>query len=434
MLRMTDIIAKKRDGLALTEEEIRFFVKGAVSGGIPDYQTSALLMAICLKDLNEGETLWLTQAMMESGDVMDLSSIPGIKVDKHSTGGVGDKTTLILGPIVASLGVPVAKMSGRGLGHTGGTIDKLEAIPGFNTQLTREAFLEAVKKTGIAVVGQTGNLAPADKKLYALRDVTATVNHYGLIASSIMSKKLAAGADAIVLDVKVGSGAFMKTVQEARKLARIMVDIGRGAGRKTAAVITDMDKPLGKAIGNALEIREVLEILSGKGPEDLRQVCLVLAARMLELAGRGSYEACLEMAQRTLEDGSAKAKFREMIKSQGGLDSVVNDPGLLPLAVHRKVFKAEREGFVTAMISDKLGIASVLLGAGRETKESVIEPSAGLLLLKKPGDRVETGEALIELHANDESLFKHAGAVIKEAVVIGDKASEESPLILDYIG
>ena len=432
-MRMVDIIEKKRDGKKLSGNEIEFFVKGVVDGSIPDYQTSALLMAICLNGMDDEETLHLTQAMAASGDQMDLSPIPGIKVDKHSTGGVGDKTTLILCPIVAACGVPVAKMSGRGLGHTGGTIDKLESIPGFRTALTRDEFIDSVKKIGIAVAGQTKNLVPADKKLYALRDVTGTVRSIPLIAASIMSKKLASGADAIVLDVKAGSGAFMKTIDEARKLARAMVDIGKGAGRRTVAIITDMDKPLGKAIGNALEVREAIEVLNGKGPVDITEVCISLAGKMLELAGKGSFEACKSLALKAIENKSALAKFKEMIENQNGVPDVVHDVSLLPRAVHTREYPSPDTGYLASLTSDSLGTASMLLGAGRASKESMIDHAAGIVLLKKPGDKVQKNEPLMVLHANDASLFDAAVQQIDRAIAISRDKPKVSPLILDII-
>ncbi|NLM75130.1 MAG: pyrimidine-nucleoside phosphorylase [Clostridiaceae bacterium] len=432
-MRMIDIIEKKRDNKKLSQKEIEFFVKGVADGSIPDYQTSALLMAICLNGMDDEETLYLTQAMAASGDQIDLSPIPGIKVDKHSTGGVGDKTTLILGPIVAACGVPVAKMSGRGLGHTGGTIDKLESIPGFKSGLSREEFINSVKEIGIAVAGQTENLVPADKKLYALRDVTGTVRSIPLIAASIMSKKLASGADAIVLDVKVGSGAFMKTVDEARRLARAMVDIGKGAGRKTVAIITDMDKPLGKAIGNALEVREAIEVLAGRGPEDITEICLTLAGKMLELAGKGDFDTCKSLALQAIGDRSALGKLKEMIKNQGGIPDVVHDFSLLPKAVHTKEYLSPDTGYLASMTSDVLGVASMLLGAGRANKESSIDHAAGIVLLKKPGDRVEKNEPLMILHANQSSFFDAAIRQIEGAVEISQDKPKMPPLILDII-
>ncbi|NLM74183.1 MAG: pyrimidine-nucleoside phosphorylase [Clostridiaceae bacterium] len=432
-MRMVDIIEKKRDGQKLSKAEIEFFVKGVVDGSIPDYQASALLMAICLNGMDDEETLQLTQFMAASGDQIDLSPIPGIKVDKHSTGGVGDKTTLIIGPIVAACGAPVAKMSGRGLGHTGGTIDKLESIPGFRTELPTGEFINAVKAAGLAVVGQTGNLVPADKKLYALRDVTATVRSIPLIAASIMSKKLAAGADAIVLDVKVGSGAFMKTVDEAKKLAKAMVDIGNGAGRKTVAVITDMDKPLGNAVGNALEVKEAIEVLKGKGPEDITEVCLTLAGKMLELAGKGDFETCRKLAREAIDSRKALEKLKDMIKNQHGLPDVVSDTSLLPKAVHTLEYKAKDNGYIKSISSDILGVASMLLGAGRATKESTIDPAAGIVLLKKPGDKVSRGEPVLVLHANQADLFDASVREIERAVVISPDKPEMPPLILDMV-
>ncbi|MGI6086064.1 MAG: pyrimidine-nucleoside phosphorylase [Acetivibrionales bacterium] len=432
-MRMVDIIIKKKEGLNLSREEIEFFVKGVTDGSIPDYQASALLMAICLKGMDKEETLNLTLAMAASGDCIDLSPIPKIKVDKHSTGGVGDKTTLILGPMVAALGIPVAKMSGRGLGHTGGTIDKLESIPGFNTELSQNEFIEIVRNIGLAVAGQTGNLVPADKKLYALRDVTGTIDSVPLISASIMSKKLAAGADAIVLDVKAGSGAFMKTAEDARELAKTMVEIGTGAKRKTVAVITDMNRPLGKAVGNALEVKEAIEILSGRGPGDITEVCITLAAKMLELAGVGDFEKCTRLAEGTIKDGSAINKFRQMIKAQNGNEKVISDTSLLPAAKYTNEYRAVSGGYISAIISDKLGMASMLLGAGRATKESSIDPGAGITLLKKPGDMVKEGEPIIILHANDPSLFEASLNELDKAVKISGEKPSETPLIIDII-
>ncbi len=432
-MRMVDVIIKKKEGQKLSKEEIEFFIKGITDGSIPEYQASSLLMAICIKGMDEEETLNLTLAMVASGDCIDLSRIPGIKVDKHSTGGVGDKTTMILGPMVAALGIPVAKMSGRGLGHTGGTIDKLESIPGFNTELSQEEFINIVQETGLAVAGQTGNLVPADKKLYALRDVTGTVESIPLISASIMSKKLAAGSDAIVLDVKVGSGAFMKTVEDAQKLAKAMVDIGTGAKRKTVAVITDMDRPLGKAIGNALEVKEAIEVLRGHGPDDITEVCITLAAKMLELAGMSDFKKCAELAEGTIKDGSALNKFKQMLKAQKGNEQVVDNPGLLPSAKYTVEYKVASGGYISAILSDKLGLASMLLGAGRATKESLIDPGAGITLLKKPGDMVEAGEPIMILHANSQSLFNESLNELDKAVRISGEKPPETPLIIDII-
>lgn len=426
-MRMYDLIEKKKRGEALGEEEIRFLVQGFTAGEIPDYQMSAMLMAIYFNGMNDEETTYLTLEMAHSGDMVDLSPIEGFKVDKHSTGGVGDKTTLIVGPVVASLGVKVAKMSGRGLGHTGGTIDKLEAIPGFQTSISQERFFEIVKEHGIAVVGQTGNLVPADKKIYALRDVTATVDSIPLIASSIMSKKLAAGSDGIVLDVKTGSGAFMKTLEDSVTLARKMTAIGAGAGRICTALITDMDVPLGFAIGNALEVVESAEVLKGGGPGDLREVSLRLAAEMLHTAGLGTAEDCYHRAEATLADGSAFETFQRMIKAQGG------DPAWMEKvsekAPCRKLVMAPVSGYVSRMDTEGCGIASVLLKAGRSRKEDLIDPAAGIVLLKKYGDRVEAGEPLAELYASEEALFAEAEKRLLASYGISDLRPETKKLI-----
>ena len=432
-MRMVDVIQSKKDGQALTREEIRFFVQGVVTGSVPDYQAAALLMAICFQGMNTSETLDLTMAMVDSGDKTDLSAIPGVKVDKHSTGGVGDKTTLILAPLVAACGVPVAKMSGRGLGHTGGTIDKLESIPGFSTDLSMEAFIECVNKAGLAIAGQTGHLVPADKKLYALRDVTATIGNVSLIASSIMSKKLASGADAVVLDVKMGSGAFMHTRQEAESLARAMVDIGNGAGRKTVAILTDMDQPLGLAVGNALEVREAIEVLQGRGPEDVRELCLVLGSIMLELAGKGNPARCREMVETALREGTALQKFRDLVKAQGGNPEVADHPDLLPTAKIKEPYRAKSSGIIQRIFSDQLGMASMALGAGRLTKEEGIDPAAGIVLLKKPGDAVREGDPVAILHTNDGRKLSEAAALLREAISIGTAACDPVPLILETI-
>ncbi len=424
-MRMYDIIVNKRDGKALSQEEIRFWIDGYTKGEIPDYQTAALLMAICLQGMTSQETAWLTMAMAASGETADLSSIPGVKVDKHSTGGVGDKTTLVVGPIAAACGVPVAKMSGRGLGHTGGTVDKLEAIPGFRTVLEPQEFLEIVKREGIALIGQTGNLAPADKKIYALRDVTGTVESISLIAASIMSKKLAAGADAIVLDVKTGSGAFMKTMEDAIALAREMVAIGVHSGRETVALITDMDLPLGNAIGNSLEVREAIETLQGKGPQDFTQLCLVLAANMLFVAQRGTMEQCMEQASQALYSGTALTKFKAMVQAQGGRP----EPELLALSPCKKTVCAQRQGYITKMETRQCGIASVVLGAGRAKKEDPVDYGAGILLHVKPGDRVEAGQPLATLYAAGEHLLKQGAQLLEEAIEIGGQPRPPMPLI-----
>lgn len=432
-MRMYDIIEKKREGLELSTEEIKYFITEYCSNNIPDYQASALLMAIFLKGMNENETAQLTDAMAHSGDMIDLSEIPGVKVDKHSTGGVGDKTTLILGPIVAACGIPVAKMSGRGLGHTGGTIDKLEAIPGFNTSISREDFIRNVKEIGIAIAGQTGNLAPADKKIYALRDVTATVNNVSLIASSIMSKKLASGADRIVLDVKTGSGAFMKTLEDSVKLAQAMVKIGENTGRHTVAVVTEMDIPLGRAVGNSLEIIEAIETLKNRGPLDLAEVSFELAARMLELSGKGEFEHCRELVREAVESGRAIKKFAELIEKQGGNTAVIDDYSAFPQVKHKFDFVAETSGYISHMKTDAIGVASLELGAGRETKESIIDYAAGIYFNKKTGDKVEKGDVIATLYTNKEEKLPQACSLLKQAIVLSDSQPDKLPLILAYI-
>lgn len=407
-MRMYDLIEEKKRGRALSAAEIAYMVKGYTAGEIPDYQMSAMLMAIYFNGMDDEEITELTLVMAHSGDMVDLSPIEGYKVDKHSTGGVGDKTTLIVGPLAASLGVKVAKMSGRGLGHTGGTVDKLEAIPGFRTELTQTEFFNIVKETGIAVVGQSGNLAPADKKLYALRDVTATVDSIPLIASSIMSKKLAAGSQGIVLDVKTGSGAFMKSLEASVALAQKMVAIGTGAGREVSALITDMDVPLGHAVGNSLEVIEAVETLKGEGPEDLTQVCLSLAAEMLFHGGKGSLKECRCMAEAALKSGAGLRTFRKMVCAQGGDESCLLDTSRFASAAYKKKVAAPASGYVAHMDTEGCGIASVLLKAGRSKKGEAIDYSAGILLQKKYGDPVREGEPLAELHASDPSLFAAA--------------------------
>lgn len=409
LMRMYDIIMKKRNGNALTKEEIEYFVNGYTKEEIPDYQISALLMAVYFSGMNEEETLNLTMAMANSGDVLDLSGIEGIKVDKHSTGGVGDKTSLVVGPMVAALGIPVAKMSGRGLGHTGGTIDKLESIPGFSTILPEKQFIENVNRIKIALVGQTANLAPADKKLYALRDVTATVDNISLIASSIMSKKIAAGADAIVLDVKTGSGAFMKQENDAIELARTMVEIGNSAGRETTALVTNMDEPLGNAVGNALEVKEVIDALNGNGPKDLIELSLILGAHMLMAAGKTeTIEEGIEKLNETIKDGSAKNKFREFIEAQGGNGKVTEDTGVLPKASIVMDIIAEENGFVKRIDTEQVGLALLELGGGRETKNSEIDLSVGIILRKKVGEQVVKDDVVATIHANDIEKLKIA--------------------------
>ncbi len=429
-MRMYDIIMKKRNGGELSKEEIDFFVEGYTRGEIPDYQASALMMAIYFRKMTKKETLALTMAMAQSGDMLDLSGIRGIKVDKHSTGGVGDKTSLALAPMVAACGVTVAKMSGRGLGHTGGTIDKLESFPGFTTSLTAERFTENVNRIGMAIMGQTADLAPADKKLYALRDVTATVDNMSLIASSIMSKKLAAGADAIVLDVKTGSGAFMKEEKDARALAEEMVSIGNSAGRRTVAVISDMDQPLGRAVGNALEVREAIDTLRGKGPEDFTELCLTLGSRMLAAGGRApGEEAARQMLAAAIEDGRALRKLAEFVEAQDGDAAAVYDPELLPKAKIIRPIAAPRDGYISRIICDQVGICSLILGGGRETKERGIDLSVGLVLCRKVGDYVRAGEPLAMLHANEESRAQEAGRRYLEACTIAGEPCDCQPLI-----
>lgn len=428
-MRMYDIIEKKKLGKPLEKEEIEFFVNEYVAGEIPDYQVSALLMAICFQGMTEQETADLTVCMANSGETADLSTIPGIKVDKHSTGGVGDKTTLVVSPIVASFGVPVAKMSGRGLGHTGGTIDKMESIPGMQLSIGRERFLEIVRKVGFSVIGQSGNLVPADKKLYALRDVTATVDSIPLIASSIMSKKIAAGSDCILLDVKTGSGAFMKTVDDSIKLAQAMVSIGENVGRKTIALITDMDQPLGMAIGNSLEIAEVCQTLRGNGPKDLTEICVELAANMLYLAEKGDLPSCRKMAQSSISDGSAFAKLKEMTAAQGGDVSVLDDPGKFQKAKVRLDIAASKSGYLYAMNTEQCGIASMELGAGREKKEDKIDYSAGIVMLKKTGDFVNAGEPFAVLHSSSEELCRTAERTFLRAVDIRNEKPSQRPLV-----
>ncbi len=428
-MRMYDIIAKKRDGGTLTKEEIDFFVRGFTDGSIPDYQASAMTMAIYLRGMTPVETAQLTLAMAHSGDVVDLSAIEGVKVDKHSTGGVGDKTTLIAAPIAAACGVRLAKMSGRGLGHTGGTLDKLESIPGCTVSLSQEAFFRQVRKIGLAVVGQTGNLVPADKKLYALRDVTATVSSIPLIASSIMSKKLASGADCILLDVKTGSGAFMKTLDDSIALAKAMVDIGEHNGRRTAALITDMDTPLGRNIGNSLEVMEAVETLKGNGPSDLTEVCLALAANLLMLAGKGEAEQCRAMAEKALRNGEAYQKLRAMVAAQGGDAAVLDDTSKFAPAACSLDVLSGYDGYLAATDAEGIGAAAVLLGAGRETKESAIDYAAGIRLFKKPGDPVRRGDVLAKLYAADMEKCKAGEERLRAALAFSKEAPTLPPLI-----
>lgn len=432
-MRMYDIIESKRDGKELSEEEIRYFIHGFTEGHIPDYQISALLMAIYFQGMTDHEQVALTTAMVESGDQIDLSSINGIKVDKHSTGGVGDTTTLILAPLVATMGVPVAKMSGRGLGHTGGTIDKLEAVPGFHVEISNNEFINLVNKNKVAVIGQTSNLTPADKKIYSLRDVTATVNSIPLIASSIMSKKIAAGADAIVLDVKVGQGAFMKDIKEARKLAEAMVTIGSRVGRKTMAVISDMSQPLGRAVGNSLEVKEAIETLRGKGPADLTELCLTLGSQMVYLANKAeNLEDARKQLERNLKNGKALDQFKLFLRSQGGNDQVVEQPELLPQAAFKIDLPAKHSGVVSEIIANEIGRAALMLGAGRETQESVIDLGVGIVLHKKIGDTVKQGESLLTIHANKPSI-DHIVEKLYHNIKISNKSISYPTLIHDMI-
>ncbi|ECL7895322.1 TPA: pyrimidine-nucleoside phosphorylase [Listeria innocua] len=422
-MRMVDIISKKRDGKALSTEEIQFFIDGYTNGEIPDYQASALAMAIFFQDMNDQERADLTMAMVGSGDTIDLSAIEGIKVDKHSTGGVGDTTTLVLAPLVAAVGVPVAKMSGRGLGHTGGTIDKLESIEGFHIELDKKDFINLVNRDKVAVIGQSGNLTPADKKMYALRDVTGTVNSIPLIASSIMSKKIAAGADAIVLDVKTGAGAFMKTDEDAENLAHAMVRIGNNVGRNTMAVISDMSQPLGEAIGNALEVKEAIDTLKGQGPEDLTELVLVLGSQMVVLAKQAETldEARAKLIE-VIENGAALEKFKTFLSNQGGDASIVDHPEKLPQAKYQSEVPAKTSGFVSQIVADEIGIAAMILGAGRATKEDEINLAVGLMLRKKVGDQVKEGDSLVTIFADQEDV-ENVKAKIYENIKIADQAT-----------
>lgn len=432
-MRIYDIIKKKRDGGELSAEEIRYFISGVTDGSIPDYQISALCMAIYFRGMSVRETCDLTFAVRDSGDRLDFSAVNGVRVDKHSTGGVGDKTSLVVAPIVASLGVKVAKMSGRGLGHTGGTIDKLEAIDGFRTTLSEEDFIKQVNDIGFAIVGQSKQFAPADKKLYALRDVTATVDSMPLIASSIMGKKLAADDDCIVLDVKTGSGSFMKSVEDSRALAKLMVDIGKSAGKKMVALITNMDRPLGYAIGNSLEVAEAVETLRDRGPEDLTEVCMTLAGYMLSLAGKGSFEDCKKMAERSVSDGSALAKFIETVAAQGGDVSLIENTDKLTRAEYKHSVKSAKRGYIAHVDTEAYGLASLTLGAGRNTAEDEIDHSAGIVLKKKTGDRVEEGEEIAVLYTNNMASLAAAEQMLLSATEIQASAPEDEPLIYDIV-
>lgn len=429
-MRMYDIIKKKRDGGELTDAEIRFFTEGYVAGDIPDYQASALCMAIWFRGMTPKETAALTFAIRDSGDTLSFPNIEGLRVDKHSTGGVGDKTSLVVAPAVAALGVKVAKMSGRGLGHTGGTVDKLEAIAGFRTDLDTAEFQRVVNEVGIAIVGQSATLAPADKLLYALRDVTATVDSLPLIASSIMGKKLAADDDCIVLDVKTGSGAFMKSVEDSRALAEMMVDIGKRAGKRTMALVTDMDRPLGFAIGNTLEVKEALDTLRGKGPDDFTELCVVLAAHMMVLADRGTLSECEEAVRRVISDGTALETFAKMVEAQGGDPAWIREEGHFPEAKYQRKVLAPADGNIVRVDAEGYGLAALLLGAGRSKKEDVIDPAAGIVLSAKTGDAVRCGDVIATLHSSNESLLDAAEKKLLESTDIGKEVPQPRPLIL----
>lgn len=429
-MRMYDIINKKKNGKELTKDEMSFWVNGFTNDLIPDYQAAALLMAIYFQGLSIEETGFLTEAMINTGETVDLNSLTGIKADKHSTGGVGDKTSLVLAPLLASAGISMAKMSGRGLGHTGGTLDKLESIPGFNINLSREEFIKNVNTIGVAIIGQTNNMVPADKKIYALRDVTATVESIPLIAASVMSKKVAAGADIIILDVKCGSGAFMKRSEQAEDLARIMVGIGEKMGKKVGALITGMDRPLGYAVGNALEVKESIDVLKGKGSQDVRDLCLNLAGAVLYLAGKSTdLKQGMELAEVHLNDGSALHTFREFIIAQGGNPEVINDEKLLPEAQFRFSLIADRNGYINEMDTESIGIAAMKLGAGRERKEDMIDPAVGIVFHKKTGDWVHKGETIAMIHANDEDRADEGMAVLEKSILYGDEKPKTKPLI-----
>ena len=432
-MRAYDIIKKKRDGEVLTDGEIRAFIEGYVRGEVADYQAAAFCMAVYFQGMNAAETTALTLAVRDSGERLDFSRIKGVRVDKHSTGGVGDKTSLVVAPIVASLGVKVAKMSGRGLGHTGGTVDKLEAIPGFRTQLSTEEFERIVNEVGIAIVGQSAELAPADKKLYALRDVTATVDSIPLIASSIMGKKLAADDDCIVLDVKTGSGAFMKTLDGSRELARMMVEIGKRAGKKMLALITDMDRPLGHAIGNTLEVVEAVETLKGNGPADLTELCVALAANMLYLAEKGSMDECEATVRKSIASGAALRTLCAMVAAQGGDATLIEHPDRFARAACEYTVSAPCDGYITHVDTEGYGTAALVLGAGRNTMEDEIDFAAGIRLIAKTGDYVHKGEPIAVLYASDEELFAAAERRLLDATAFGDERPADVPLILERI-
>ena len=432
-MRVYDIIKKKRDGKALSKEEIYFFVSGYARGEIPDYQAAAFCMAVYFKGMTLQETTDFTLAIRDSGKTLDFSAVKGIRADKHSTGGVGDKTSLVVAPIVASLGVKVAKMSGRGLGHTGGTVDKLESIPGFRAELSEKEFIKIVNEVGVCIVGQSGELAPADKKFYALRDVTATVDSIPLIASSIMGKKLAADDDCIVLDVKTGSGAFMKTLEESRNLAKVMVGIGKMAGKKTVALITNMDEPLGKYIGNSLEVSEAIKLLHGDGEQDFKDLCIALSAEMLYLADKGSLDECKALAIDSITSGKALKTFRDMVEMQGGDVSVVDDPNKMPKSKYFHCVLAPKNGYVTALNAEGYGLSALTLGAGRNKVGDKIDYSAGIVLNSKVGDMVEKGDLIATLYSNDETTFEKAEKIILESTEITNDRPQKRPVVLERI-
>lgn len=432
-MRMYDIIENKRNGKELTGEEIEFFIKGYTDGRVPDYQASAFCMAVYFKGMTEKETVILTKAMANSGDTVDLSMFGTLSADKHSTGGVGDKTSLIVAPIVASLGAKITKMSGRGLGHTGGTVDKLESIPGYKTTISGDDFISQVKNVGIAIIGQSGNLTPADKKLYALRDVTATVDSIPLIVSSIMSKKIAAGSHNIVLDVKCGSGAFMKTIEDAEVLANEMVKIGKGCGRNTAALITDMDRPLGSAVGNSLEVIEAVQVLKGKLDNDLKEVCVALSSELISLVFSISHSEALSMVNDSIDSGKAYEKMKEWISAQGGDVSFIENTDKFPKAEYSYDIFSEDDGYISSMDTEKIGLASVILGAGRESKEDSIDFSSGIMIYKKTGEKINKGEAIATLFTNRKESLSDAEKVYRSAVFVSSEKPKDKPLIYEII-